>query len=109
MPPTQQASKVNDHMMFTPHQNPFIDLLLTTITVIHATFKKRQQEGPYLGVDRGVTVEQLGLFFCLFNQAAKHDLSPANSKDYNQLKAYLVYCGYYTWTKEEIFLEKILH
>lgn len=57
MPPTQQASKVNDHMMFTPHQNPFIDLLLTTITVIHAVYKKRQQEALYLGADGGLQLE----------------------------------------------------
>lgn len=81
MPPTQQASKVNDHMMFTPHQNPFIDLLLTTITVIRATFKKRQQEVLYLGADGGVTVGELGLFvIILFNQAVKHDLNHADSK-----------------------------
>lgn len=61
MPPTQQASKVNDHMMFTPHQNPFIDLLLTTITVIHAIFKKRQQEVFYLGEDGGLQWEN-GVF-----------------------------------------------
>jgi len=77
MPPTQHASKVKDHMMFTPHQNPFIDLLLTTITVIHATFHKRQQEVLYLGADGGVTVGELGRFL-LFNQAVKHNLDHAN-------------------------------
>lgn len=71
-------------MMFTPHQNPFIDLLLTTITVIHAPFMKRQQEALYLGADGGVTLGELGLFFTiLFKQTVKHDLNHANSKDYN--------------------------
>lgn len=108
MPPTQQASKVNDHMMFTPHQNPFIDLLLTTITVIHAIFKKRQQEVFYLfGRGWGVTVGELCLFFrILFHQAAKRDLKHINSKDYNNLKAFIMYPGLYilsismtTWRK----------
>lgn len=92
MPPTQQASKVNDHMMFTSHQNPFIDLLLTTITVIYAVYKKRQQEALYLGADGGVSVGELGLFFTiLFNQAVKHNLNHENSEDYNQLKEFITY------------------
>lgn len=99
MPPTQQASKVNNHMMFTPHQNPFIDFLLTTVTVIRATFRKRQQEALSLGADRRVTVGELGLFFIiLFNKAVEYDLDHADSKDYNQLKAFASYCELCTWT-----------
>lgn len=40
MPPTRQASKLEDHMMFIPHQDPFIDVLLTAATVIYALLKK---------------------------------------------------------------------
>lgn len=77
MPPTQQASKVNGHMMFTPHQGPFIDLLLTTISAINATLKKRQQGGLYLGADREFTVGELALVFTiLLSQAVDHDLNP---------------------------------
>lgn len=91
MPPTQQASKVNDHMMFTPHQNPFIDLLLTTISVINAALKKRQQGALYLGAGRELTVGDLALVFTiLFSQAVDHDLGHPHSKDSN-LKVFLTY------------------
>lgn len=77
MPPTQQASKVNGHMMFTPHQSPFIDLLLITISAINATLRKRQQGELYLGADREFTVGELALVFTvLLSQAVDHDLNP---------------------------------
>lgn len=92
MPPTRQASKVNDHMMFTPHQNPFIDLLLTTISVINATLKKRQQGALYLGADREFAVGEVALLFTvLFSQAVDRDLSHPHSKDSKLLEVFIAY------------------
>lgn len=95
MPPTQQASKMNDHMMFTPHQNPFIDLLLTTVTVVHATFEKAAKSLLHLGGDRVVTVGELRLFFrIVFHQAVKRGLKHANFEVYNHRKTLITYPGY---------------
>ncbi|KAL2310477.1 hypothetical protein Nmel_002131 [Mimus melanotis] len=101
MPPTQQASKVNGHMMFTPHQNPFIDLLLTTISVINAALKKRQQGALYLRADREFTVGELALVFTtLFSQAMDHDLSHPHSKDSKLLEVFIAHLVNCTQTKE---------